>query len=110
MENLLRQYPELPWNPGTAPHRLALCREPESKRQDLISFTQSAIPHSWRWSKAEQELRPLAYKLNIQGVPGLEARNPSMTATILAGILESFTSSIWILVPTIFMGFQGGQN
>jgi Family of unknown function (DUF6594) len=110
MEDLLRQYPELPWNMATAPLQLTRHWEPESKHQDLISFTHSIIPRSWCWSKAEQELRPLAYKMDIQGVPGLKERHPSMVAIILAGILVSFTSSIWILVPTIFMSFEGGRT
>jgi hypothetical protein len=37
MERLISQYPELPWNKSTAPHRLALLREIEIKPRDLIA-------------------------------------------------------------------------
>jgi hypothetical protein len=108
MEKLLSQYPEIPWDKdtGTAPHRFCLLREADNQSQDLIASIHSILPRSWRWSKAERELRPEAYKLNLQGVPGLEPRHASYTATILAGIIVSLASSIWILVPTIIMSFQ----
>jgi hypothetical protein len=108
MEKLLSQYPEIPWDKdtGTAPHRFCLLREADGQPQDLIASIRSILPRSRRWSKAERELRPEAYKLNLQGVPGLEPRHPSLTATILAGIIVSLASSIWILVPTIIMSFQ----
>jgi hypothetical protein len=110
MKNLLCQYPELPWNNGTAPLQLALHREPERKPQDLISSIRSVIPRSWTWSRAERELRPEAYKLDMQGMPGLETRYPSVTATVLAGVIISLASSIWILVPTIIMSFQAERT
>jgi hypothetical protein len=110
MENLLCQYPELPWNIDTAPHRLALYRPLQRKPRDLITSIQSVIPRSWSWSKAEREMRPEAYKLDMQGVPGLEAKCSSMTVTVITGVMVSLASSLWILVPSIIMSFQGGEN
>jgi hypothetical protein len=106
MENLLSQYPELQWDKGTAPHRLALLREDEGNPQDLITSIRSVLPRSWCWSKAEKGLRPETYKLDLQGVQGVGPRHPSLTSTIFAGIIISLASSVWILVPTIIMSFQ----
>jgi uncharacterized membrane protein YcfT len=39
-------------------------------------------------------------------VPCVGPRHPSLTATIIAGIIVSLASSVWILVPTIIMSFQ----
>jgi len=110
MENLLAQYPELPWDNGIAPLQLALHPEPDRKPRDLISSIRLVLPRSWCWSKAEREMRPEVYKLDLQGIPGFEPRYPSLTATILAGIIVSLTSSIWILVPTIIVSFQEGRT
>jgi hypothetical protein len=110
METLLSQYPELPWNKATAPHRLALLRHIDVTSQDLVSYIRSILPRSWCWSKAERELRPEVYKLDLQGVPGLGPRCPSLTITILAGTIVSLASSVWILVLTIIMSFQGDRT
>jgi hypothetical protein len=37
---------------------------------------------------------------------GVGPRHPSLIATILAGIIVSLASSVWILVATIIMSFQ----
>lgn len=76
------------------------------KPQDLTNFTRAALPCSWCWSKAEQKLRPAAYKLHLQGVRGLNPRQLSLPVTILAGIIISLTSSALILVPMIIMSFE----
>jgi hypothetical protein len=106
MENLLSLYPEIRWDKATAPHRLALIRGTEDKPKDIVSFTRATLPRSWCWSKAERELRPASYKLDLQGVPGLGPRQLSLTVTILTGTIISLASSALILVPIIIMSFQ----
>ncbi len=110
MERTLSQYPELPWDKATAPHRLALLRETEPMPQNLITLLGAVLPRSWRWSKTERELRPETYQLDLQSVPRVGPRHRSLTMTILAGIIVSVASSIWILVPTIIMSFQGDRT
>jgi hypothetical protein len=110
MERLISQYPELPWNKSTAPHRLALLREIEIKPRDLIASIRSLLPRSWCWSKTERDLRPEVYKLDLQGVPGFAPKGPSLIVTIVAGTIVSLASSVWIIVPTIIMSFQGGRT
>lgn len=110
MENLQSQYPELSWDKANAPPRLALLSPAEDKSQNLITSIRSVLPRSWCWSKTERELRPQAYKLDLQGVSGLGPRNPSLTATILSGIILSLATSTLILVPMIIMSFQVGRT
>lgn len=110
MERTLSQYPELPWDSATAPHRFALLREAEETPQDLTTIIGAVLPRSWSWSKAEQQLRPEAYKLDLQGVSGVRPRYPSLIMTILAGTIVSLASSVCILVPTIIMSFQGDRT
>lgn len=110
MDKVCSQYPEIPWEKGTALHRLALLRGVEERPQNIYEILCSIIPRAWCWSKKERELRHEAYKLDLQGRPGLRPKYPSVTATILAGIIVSLTSSMWILIPTIIMSFQASRT